>query len=73
MAGPHLEQRAVDGEVLVGQQPVPLDRGEPFRKGGIDGRPMVEYRRSNRGDNRCSAASVIFRIGRSGVTFSAPC
>ena len=34
--------------------------------GGIDGRPIVEYSRSKRGDNRCNAASVIRRIGRSG-------
>ena len=36
------------------------------RSGGIDGRPIVEYSRSNRGDRRARAASVMRRIGRSG-------
>jgi hypothetical protein len=34
--------------------------------GGTDGRPMSEYSRSKRGDNRVSTVSVICRIGRNG-------
>ena len=32
VADPHLEQRAIDGEVLVGQQPFLFDRGKNFSK-----------------------------------------
>jgi hypothetical protein len=34
--------------------------------GAIEGRPVVAYNRSNRGDKRASAASVMRRMGRNG-------
>jgi hypothetical protein len=40
---------------------------------GIDGRPVLAYIVSNRGDNRAKASSVIVRMARSGWSAGTRC
>ena len=53
VARPRLEQRAIDGEVLVRQQPVRLDGGQHFRKERVGDvaieQPIAVFRKSGGG------------------------